>query len=172
MHACRDRAVLVHALCMLTFSSHCTSPQMYLCPPGANLDVDVPWKWLNFFLEDDARLEQVRGPQGWAGGRKVHCAARAGSALSPCAQHRCAAATCRQPAAAHADQPPAPPCPIPPWQIGREYASGRMLTGEIKGELIAVLVEMVERHNAARALVTDDVVDAFMAVRPMDDLWG
>lgn len=27
---------------------------------GANLDVDVPWKWLNFFLEDDAKLEQVR----------------------------------------------------------------------------------------------------------------
>lgn len=27
---------------------------------GANLDVDVPWKWLNFFMEDDAKLEQVK----------------------------------------------------------------------------------------------------------------
>jgi len=26
---------------------------------GANLAVDISWKWLNFFLEDDARLEQV-----------------------------------------------------------------------------------------------------------------
>lgn len=33
--------------------------------PGANLDVDVPWKWLNFFLEDDAKLEQVGGDR-WA----------------------------------------------------------------------------------------------------------
>ncbi|KAI3424193.1 hypothetical protein D9Q98_009549 [Chlorella vulgaris] len=81
---------------------------------GANLDVDVPWKWLNFFLEDDARLAQ----------------------------------------------------------IGADYSSGRMLTGEIKGELVGVLVEMVERHKAARAAVTDEIVDAFMAVRPMPNLWG
>ncbi|PRW61499.1 tryptophan--tRNA cytoplasmic [Chlorella sorokiniana] len=81
---------------------------------GANLEVDVPWKWLNFFLQDDAKLEQ----------------------------------------------------------IGREYASGRMLTGEIKAELIAVLTEMVERHKRARELVSDDVVDAFMTVRPMTDLYG
>lgn len=26
---------------------------------GANLDVDVSWKYLNFFLEDDARLAEV-----------------------------------------------------------------------------------------------------------------
>lgn len=30
-----------------------------------------------------------------------------------------------------------------------------------------VLIEMVERHQRARAAVTDDVVDAFMAARPM-----
>lgn len=128
---------------------------------------------------------------------------------------------------------PLPPArPIPP-QIGRDYASGRMLTGEIKAELIAVLTggttaglrslrlragppwpphsplrilwllgmlaparrcrpcpaslpscqlaallvglvasEMVERHKRARELVSDDVVDAFMTVRPMTDLYG
>jgi tryptophanyl-tRNA synthetase len=76
---------------------------------GANLDVDVPWKYLNFFLEDDAKL-------------------------------------------AH---------------IGREYGSGRMLTSEIKGELTMVLVDMVKRHQVARAQVTEAVVDSFMAVRPM-----
>jgi tryptophanyl-tRNA synthetase len=47
---------------------------------GADLEVDVPWKYLNFFLEDDERLAE----------------------------------------------------------IGREYSSGRMLTGEIKAELIKV----------------------------------
>jgi len=26
---------------------------------GANLDVDVPWKWLNFFLEDDEKLKEI-----------------------------------------------------------------------------------------------------------------
>ncbi|KIY94715.1 tryptophanyl-tRNA synthetase [Monoraphidium neglectum] len=60
---------------------------------GANLDVDVPWKYLNFFMEDDDRL-------------------------------------------AH---------------IGREYGSGRMLTGEIKGELTRLLTDIVARHQAARA---------------------
>ena len=26
---------------------------------GANLDVDVPWKYLNFFLDDDAKLQTI-----------------------------------------------------------------------------------------------------------------
>ena len=26
---------------------------------GANLEVDVPWKWLNFFLEDDEKLKEI-----------------------------------------------------------------------------------------------------------------
>lgn len=83
---------------------------------GANLDVDISWKWLNFFMEDDARLAK----------------------------------------------------------IGEEYGSGRMLTGEIKAELVGVLTEMVERHKAARASVTNDIVDAFMTVRPMpfDQMFG
>lgn len=76
---------------------------------GANLDVDVPWKYLNFFMEDDARLAQ----------------------------------------------------------IGADYGSGKMLTGEVKAELIQVLTDMVSRHQEARSRVTEAVVDAFMAVRPM-----
>ncbi len=35
-----------------------------------------------------------------------------------------------------------------------------------------VLQEMVARHQAARAAVTEEQVDAFMAVRPMTDLFG
>lgn len=26
---------------------------------GANLDIDVPWKYLNFFMEDDAKLAAI-----------------------------------------------------------------------------------------------------------------
>lgn len=44
---------------------------------------------------------------------------------------------------------------------------GRAFTGEIKGHLIKVLSDLVARHQKTRAAVTDDVVDAFMAVRPM-----
>lgn len=74
---------------------------------GANLDVDIPWKWLNFFLDDDEKLQA----------------------------------------------------------IGKEYSAGRMMTGEIKEELVCVLSEMIQRHQRARAAVTDEVVDAFMSVR-------
>jgi len=76
---------------------------------GANLDVDVPWKYLNFFMEDDEKLAE----------------------------------------------------------IGEAYSSGKMLTGEIKAILIDVLADMVERHQRARALVTDEIVDAFLARRPL-----
>lgn len=50
------------------------------------------------------------------------------------------------------------PAPLPPS------------AGEVKGELIQVLTDMVRRHQEARAQVTEAVVDAFMAVRPMDCL--
>ncbi|XP_042426067.1 tryptophan--tRNA ligase, cytoplasmic-like isoform X2 [Zingiber officinale] len=69
--------------------------------------LDIPIKYLSFFLEDDAKLDHIK----------------------------------------------------------KEYGAGRMLTGEVKKCLIEVLSEMVERHCKARALVTDEVVDAFMAVR-------
>lgn len=53
-------------------------------------------------------------------------------------------------------------------QIGRDYSSGAMLTGEVKKELISVLQTMVGEHQARRAEVTDEVVDRFMAVRPLN----
>ncbi|GAB4835445.1 hypothetical protein Ancab_000352 [Ancistrocladus abbreviatus] len=81
---------------------------------GANLEVDIPIKYLGFFLEDDAELEHIR----------------------------------------------------------MEYGAGRMLTGEVKKRLIQVLTEMVERHRAARAAVTDEMVDAFMAVRPLPNMFN
>ncbi|XAR57526.1 Tryptophan--tRNA ligase [Bertholletia excelsa] len=81
---------------------------------GANLEVDIPIKYLGFFLEDDAELEHIR----------------------------------------------------------REYGAGRMLTGEVKKRLIEVLTDLVERHRRARAAVTDEMVDAFMAVRPLPNMFN
>lgn len=76
---------------------------------GANLNVDVSYEWLNFFLEDDARLAQ----------------------------------------------------------IGSDYGSGRMMTGEVKKELIACLTDLTREHQERRALVTEEVLKQFMTVREL-----
>ncbi|XP_031476183.1 tryptophan--tRNA ligase, cytoplasmic isoform X2 [Nymphaea colorata] len=81
---------------------------------GANLEVDIPIKYLGFFLDDDAELESIR----------------------------------------------------------REYEAGRMLTGEVKKRLIEVLSELVERHQRARSAVSEEMVDAFMAVRPLPNMFA
>ncbi|CAD6219587.1 unnamed protein product [Miscanthus lutarioriparius] len=81
---------------------------------GANIDVDVPIKYLNFFLEDDDELEHIK----------------------------------------------------------KEYKEGRMLTGEVKQRLIAVLSELVVKHQRARAQVTEEMADTFMAVRPLPNMFG
>jgi len=53
-------------------------------------------------------------------------------------------------------------------QIGEKYRTGVMLTGEVKQRLIDVLTPMVLEHQRRRAAVTDDTVQTFMAVRPLD----
>jgi tryptophanyl-tRNA synthetase len=81
---------------------------------GANLEVDVPFQWLRFFLEDDDELARV----------------------------------------------------------AEEYGSGRMLTSEVKAILIRELQALVARHQAARAEVTDKVVESFMTCRPLSFATG
>jgi len=56
--------------------------------------------------------------------------------------------------------------------IRREYGAGRMLTGDVKKRLGEVLTELVERHQRARATVTEEMVDAFMAVRPLPNMFN
>ena len=77
---------------------------------GADLSVDVSYEWLYYFMDDDARLEE----------------------------------------------------------IGRDYASGAMLTGEVKKELIGVLQALVAEHQARRKDVTDEIVRQFMEVRQLE----
>lgn len=76
---------------------------------GADMSVDIPYRWLTFFLEDDVELQRIHD----------------------------------------------------------EYASGRMLTGEIKGILVNVLNKIIARHQEARAHVTNEIVAAFMSKRKL-----
>ena len=50
-------------------------------------------------------------------------------------------------------------------QIGEDYGSGKMLTGEVKKILIELLVNITKEHQERRAEVSEDMVDAFMSVR-------
>lgn len=52
--------------------------------------------------------------------------------------------------------------------IKTEYESGRMLTGELKKELIDVLQKLVSEHQERRKTVTDEVVCAYMTPRPLN----
>lgn len=52
--------------------------------------------------------------------------------------------------------------------IKQEYESGRMLTGELKKELIAVLQHLVGEHQKKRREVTKEVVKQFMTPRPLN----
>merc|ERR1712146_49 len=52
--------------------------------------------------------------------------------------------------------------------IHDEYSSGRMLSGEIKKELIDVITPLVQVHQQARAQVTDDIVKTFMTPRKLN----
>jgi len=76
---------------------------------GANLDVDVPYQYLTFFLHDDQKLQD----------------------------------------------------------IAQKYRAGKMLTGEVKKILIDILIDMVQKHQAARSAATPEVIEAFMSVRDM-----
>ncbi|KAK4538118.1 hypothetical protein CDCA_CDCA16G4143 [Cyanidium caldarium] len=55
--------------------------------------------------------------------------------------------------------------------IAEAYRSGRMLSGELKAELIRALQPMVAQHQEARAAITEETVARFMQVRPMAT-WG
>eukprot|EP00117_Sycon_ciliatum_P019652 scpid18429/ scgid17748/ Tryptophan--tRNA ligase, cytoplasmic; Tryptophanyl-tRNA synthetase; T1-TrpRS; T2-TrpRS len=76
---------------------------------GGDTTVDVAYKYLTFFLDDDAKLQQIK----------------------------------------------------------EDYEAGRMLTGELKKELIGVLQAMVTEHQERRATVTDELLKQFMTPRPL-----
>jgi len=71
---------------------------------GADLTVDVPYEYLRYIMEDDARLKQ----------------------------------------------------------IGDDYGSGKLLSGEVKQILIEELTRITQEHQKAKSKVTDDVLRHFM----------
>eukprot|EP01061_Rhynchopus_euleeides_P046011 TRINITY_DN8562_c0_g1_i1.p2 TRINITY_DN8562_c0_g1~~TRINITY_DN8562_c0_g1_i1.p2 ORF type:complete len:441 (+),score=223.61 TRINITY_DN8562_c0_g1_i1:54-1376(+) len=76
---------------------------------GANCDVDVPFQWLTFFLDDDEELERIR----------------------------------------------------------KAYSAGSMQTSEIKQILFSVVTPIVKNHQEARANVSDDLLNDFLARKPL-----
>uniref|UniRef100_A0A1A9WZ16 Tryptophan--tRNA ligase, cytoplasmic n=1 Tax=Glossina brevipalpis TaxID=37001 RepID=A0A1A9WZ16_9MUSC len=47
------------------------------------------------------------------------------------------------------------------------YSKGEMLTGEIKKLAVETITPIVEQHQVARKLVTDEILDEFMKIRPL-----
>ncbi|CAN8022772.1 unnamed protein product [Ixodes persulcatus] len=52
-------------------------------------------------------------------------------------------------------------------KIRQDYTSGELLTGFLKKELIEVLQKRIAAHQAARKLVTDEVIAKFTTLRPL-----
>lgn len=52
-------------------------------------------------------------------------------------------------------------------QIRQDYSSGKMLTGELKSELIAVLQPLVAKHQEERQKVTPETLELFMSARKL-----
>lgn len=50
----------------------------------------------------------------------------------------------------------------------QDYSNGKMLSGEIKKELISVLQPLVAEHQERRKFVTDEVVKQFMTPRKLE----
>lgn len=76
---------------------------------GADLEVDMTYQYLQWFLEDEALLAK----------------------------------------------------------IGQEYSSGKMTTAQVKEIAIDCMTKLVLRHQAARAQVTDQMIDDFLSIRKM-----
>lgn len=47
------------------------------------------------------------------------------------------------------------------------YTKGELLSGELKAKAIEVIQPIVAEHQANRKLVTEDVLDQFMAIRSL-----
>ncbi|XP_071833523.1 tryptophan--tRNA ligase, cytoplasmic-like [Apostichopus japonicus] len=54
-------------------------------------------------------------------------------------------------------------------QIRQDYSSGKLLTGEIKKELVTILQKLVAKHQERRKDVTLEVVKSYMTPRPLNE---
>lgn len=51
-------------------------------------------------------------------------------------------------------------------EIAEKYSTGKMLTGEIKKELIKVVQKFVGDHQEARKKITMEVIEQFLSTHP------
>lgn len=52
--------------------------------------------------------------------------------------------------------------------IETEYGAGRMKTSEVKERVTQVITEIVSNHQAKKALIKEEDIDQFLAIRPME----
>jgi tryptophanyl-tRNA synthetase len=57
-------------------------------------------------------------------------------------------------------------------KIRDDYINGILLTGELKKKCIVKLQEFVKAYQGRRAALTDEVLDEFMRVRPLEWVQG
>jgi tryptophanyl-tRNA synthetase len=53
-------------------------------------------------------------------------------------------------------------------KIAADYRKGILLTGELKKKCIMKLQQFVKAYQERRATITDEVLDEFMRVRPLE----
>lgn len=113
------------------------------------VQVDIPFKYLGFFLDDDAEMEHIREVTIHAFPQCFFAIKFAFVELQLLAFNSVMHGL------------PADDITNNTYLLNfQEYGSGRMLTGEIKKRLVEVLTDLVERHRRARAAVTDEVTDS------------
>ena len=125
---------------------------------GADLSVDVPYKWLRFFLDDSARFDEITRDYGSGAMLTGDVKQQLISVLQVCSTSLPAAA--RHGVIAR-----------PGMHEDTDWLR-RCRTHEAAATARLLVQDLVGRHQKARAMVSDTVVDAFMQQRNMPDLWG
>lgn len=148
------------------------SSESCLSAAGCNLEVDVTWKYLNFFLDDDAELGRIERDYG--SGQMLTGTAK-GILIKVCL-HGAGGfaetlACCGLPRAANVSACAVSVCEALCQRLPAEFAVSPTAF-DSRDALPQELQDIVARHKAARARVTDEMVDAFMAPRAMPDLFG
>ena len=154
---------------------------------GGNPDVDVAFMYLTFFLEDDEQLEKIRQVRVW---RKeeiynmLFCLSDpflyfvflilTGTLVLLCLstlEHFILVFVF------HSSRLTDRPLQLPFFTFLtstlsifslQDYASGALLTGELKKLLIETLQPMIEQHQQRRKQVTEEEVKLFMTPRPLN----
>lgn len=151
---------------------------------GGNPEVDVSFMYLTFFLEDDEQLEKIRQVRAWrskwwlsnllcfvnpilsffSSPLRSKCYLLAVSffkLLIYCLSFFRFPSSSIWPSFLHTTPTRSIPCL-------QDYASGALLTGELKKILIDTLQPMIAQHQERRKQVTDEIVKQFMTPRPLN----